>query len=118
MDKKWQGRMSKMQNQDLVSVVIVAKNEQRIIKGCIENVMALSYGHKEIVVIDNESTDRMPEILSSFTGIKVVRALGTLGAAGMPGGRHQRGSSYAMWMPTTSFRKTICRRCSPTIRRV
>ena len=83
--------MSKMQGQELISVVIVAKNEQKIIKACVENVMTLTYGNKEIIVIDNGSTDRMPEILSAFKGIKIIRTLGTLGSARNVGWKAAKG---------------------------
>lgn len=47
-----------------LSVVILTKNEERNIRGCLDSVADLA---NELVVVDDESTDRTVEIASNFT---------------------------------------------------
>jgi GT2 family glycosyltransferase len=51
---------------DLVSVTIVTYNSGRFIKRCLESVLAQGYAYKEVVVIDNASTDGTAAILEQF----------------------------------------------------
>src|ERR1700753_2510235 len=55
-----------MAHSDLVSVTIVTYNSGRFIKRCIESVLAQRYPLKEIVVVDNASTDGTVDILEQF----------------------------------------------------
>ncbi len=55
-----------MQN-GLVSVTIVTYNSGRFIKRCLESVLAQRYPLKEVLVIDNASTDGTVDILDQFT---------------------------------------------------
>jgi glycosyltransferase involved in cell wall biosynthesis len=50
---------------DLISIVIPAKNEQDDIAETLERFLALDYEPKEIIVVD-DSTDRTPAIVASF----------------------------------------------------
>jgi len=52
--------------QNLVSVTIVTYNSGRFIKRCLESVLAQKYPHREIIVIDNNSTDGTVDILEQF----------------------------------------------------
>src|SRR5436309_3027175 len=51
---------------DFVSVTIVTYNSGRFIKRCLESVLAQKYNRKEIIVIDNASTDGTIDILEQF----------------------------------------------------
>ena len=51
---------------DFVSVTIVTYNSGRFIKRCLESVLAQKYARKEIIVIDNASTDGTVDILEQF----------------------------------------------------
>jgi GT2 family glycosyltransferase len=51
---------------DFVSVTIVTYNSGRFIKRCLESVLAQRYARKEIIVIDNASTDGTVDILEQF----------------------------------------------------
>src|SRR5499427_2246998 len=55
-----------MAHNDLVSVTIVTYNSGRFIKRCLESVLAQRYPHKEIVIVDNASTDGTTDILEQF----------------------------------------------------
>jgi len=55
-----------MSHNNLVSVTIVTYNSGRFIKRCLESVLAQKYPHREIIVIDNNSTDGTVDILEQF----------------------------------------------------
>ncbi len=55
-----------MSYNDRVSVTIVTYNSGRFIKRCLESVLAQKYANKEILVIDNASTDGTVDILEQF----------------------------------------------------
>ncbi|HLC78832.1 MAG TPA: glycosyltransferase [archaeon] len=56
-----------------VSIVVPNYNGQAYLQKCIESVMALEYPlKKEIIVVDDGSTDSSPKILKSIKGIRVV----------------------------------------------
>ena len=53
-------------NRDSVSITIVTFNSGRFIKRCLESVLDQRYEPKEIVVVDNASTDGTIDILEQF----------------------------------------------------
>ena len=55
-----------MENIDLVSVTIVTYNSGRYIKRCLDSILAQKYPSKEVVVIDNASTDGTVDILGQY----------------------------------------------------
>jgi GT2 family glycosyltransferase len=55
-----------MAQNDFVSVTIVTYNSGRFIKRCLESVLAQKYPHKEVIIIDNASTDGTIDILEQF----------------------------------------------------
>src|SRR5260370_5221483 len=55
-----------MPDTDFVSVTIVTYNSGRFIKRCLESVLEQRYRDREIIVIDNASTDGTTDILEQF----------------------------------------------------
>src|SRR6516225_4891193 len=55
-----------MADNERVSVTIVTYNSGRFIKRCLESVLAQRYANKEIIVVDNASTDGTVDILEQF----------------------------------------------------
>jgi len=55
-----------MSSNDRVSVTIVTYNSGRFIRRCLESVLAQKYRNKEIIVVDNASTDGTTDILEQF----------------------------------------------------
>src|ERR1700676_3110327 len=55
-----------MSHSDRGSVTIVTYNSGRFIKRCLESVLAQRYANKEIIVIDNASSDGTLDILEQF----------------------------------------------------
>jgi GT2 family glycosyltransferase len=58
---------------DMVSVTIVTYNSGRFIKRCLESVLEQRYPNREIIVIDNASTDGTTDILEQFDDrVKII----------------------------------------------
>lgn len=57
-----------MSHKDLVSVTIVTYNSGRFIRRCLDSVLQQRYPLKEVIVIDNASTDGTVDILERFEG--------------------------------------------------
>ncbi len=55
-----------MAHNDLVSVTLVTYNSGRFIKRCLESVLAQKYPLKEVIVVDNASSDGTTDILEQF----------------------------------------------------
>ena len=55
-----------MAQNDFVSVTIVTYNSGRFIKRCLESVLAQRHAPKEVIVVDNASTDGTTDILEQF----------------------------------------------------
>jgi GT2 family glycosyltransferase len=55
-----------MSYSDYVSVTLVTYNSGRFIKRCLESVLAQKYRDKEIIIVDNCSTDGTADILEQF----------------------------------------------------
>ena len=52
-----------------VSVIIPCRNEEKFIAGCLDSILAQTYPKDklEVLVIDGQSTDKTPEIVSSYS---------------------------------------------------
>jgi glycosyltransferase involved in cell wall biosynthesis len=58
-----------------ISIVVPVHNEERLIEGCIRSLLELDYPRDryEIIVVDNNSTDRSREIVRRFPRVKLLR---------------------------------------------
>jgi glycosyltransferase involved in cell wall biosynthesis len=56
----------------LVSVIIPARNEENSISNCIQTIIDQTYDNLEIIVIDDNSTDKTYEIAKKFKEVKVI----------------------------------------------
>ena len=50
-----------------VSIIITTKNEQDVIKDLLKSIKGQTYKNIEIVVVDNNSTDKTKEIAGRYT---------------------------------------------------
>ena len=76
----------------LVSVVIPCYNQAHFLGEAIESVLAQSYPHFEIVVIDDGSTDTTSEVAGRYPGVRCIRQDNQgLSAARNSGLRHSEG---------------------------
>ncbi|MHB1679015.1 MAG: glycosyltransferase family 2 protein [bacterium] len=53
----------------LVSVIITTKNEEKNIGMCLKSIKSQSYQNIEIIVVDNQSSDKTKEIAAKFTNL-------------------------------------------------
>lgn len=73
-NKKRMLKIPKLKSFPSISIIIPAHNEQENIKETIENVKKLRYPRKkEIIVVDDGSTDKTFEIAKKIKGIKVFK---------------------------------------------
>lgn len=50
----------------IVSVTICVRNEEQYIKGCLDSILSQTFKDFEIIIVDDASSDRTLEIISSF----------------------------------------------------
>jgi len=55
-----------------VSIIVPARNEEASLGACLESLTAQAGVTFEIIVVDDASSDRTPEIAQSFTGVRVL----------------------------------------------
>ncbi len=60
----------------LVSVVVIARDDERTIEACLESIGRLQYPNYEVIVIDEGSRDRSAEIAAATRGVRLVRNMG------------------------------------------
>jgi len=58
----------------VVSVIIPARNEEVSLGACLESLVAQTGVNFEIIVVDDNSTDRTREIAASFPNVRVIEA--------------------------------------------
>ena len=79
-----------MSRSDFVSVTIVTYNSGRFIKRCLESVLDQNYPFKEIIVVDNNSTDGTIDILEPFDGREGAASFTTKKTSDSPQRRTRR----------------------------
>jgi GT2 family glycosyltransferase len=52
----------------LVSILMTTYNSAAALEACLESVAAVAYAPLEVIIVDNHSTDRTPEILRRYEG--------------------------------------------------
>ena len=57
----------------LVSVIVTTRNEERNIGNCLKSIQLQTYKAIEIIVVDNDSTDKTQEISRNFTDVVVSK---------------------------------------------
>ncbi len=58
----------------LVSVQVVVRNGQRYIRGCLDSIRAQTYANREVVVLDNDSTDDTALIVANeYPEFRLIR---------------------------------------------
>lgn len=62
-----------------VSVVVANYNGERTLEACLESLEALTYPDYEIILVDDGSTDRTPQICRRFRGVRYIRHEKNLG---------------------------------------
>jgi glycosyltransferase involved in cell wall biosynthesis len=69
----------------LVSVVMGAYNQERHLPEAIDSILAQTYTNREVIVVDDASTDRTPDVLRGYgERIRVVRRAANSGGCQVP----------------------------------
>ncbi|MFZ0567109.1 MAG: glycosyltransferase [Nitrososphaeraceae archaeon] len=67
----------------LVSVIIPVKNEEGIIEKCVQSCLDSSYQNKEVIVVEDGSTDKTPQILDEMQkknkNLRIIHLTNNLG---------------------------------------
>ena len=56
----------------MVSIIIRAKNEEKWISHCLKSVFSQAYNDIEVIVVDNNSTDKTVDKVKRFDGVKIL----------------------------------------------
>lgn len=59
-----------------ISIIIPVKNGEKTIKKCLDSLKNLNYTNYEIIVIDDNSSDKTQEILGLYEGIQTMKTSG------------------------------------------
>jgi glycosyltransferase involved in cell wall biosynthesis/FtsH-binding integral membrane protein len=59
--------------QPRVTVVVASYNGQRTLQNCLQSLTRLNYSNYEVVLVDDGSTDRTPEIARLFPSVRHIR---------------------------------------------
>lgn len=59
----------------LVSCMVAVRNEEKIIERCIRSVLSQTYDNREIIFVNDASTDRTPEILNRYAAQGLIRVI-------------------------------------------
>ncbi|MGW8257319.1 MAG: glycosyltransferase, partial [Thermoguttaceae bacterium] len=55
-----------------VSVIIILYNRAELTLACLKSLLAFAHPSWEVILVDNASTDRTPELLSRIRGVRVI----------------------------------------------
>jgi len=79
-----------LRKQPLVSIIVPARNEEKVIRQCIRSLLETGYPNKEIIVVDDASTDKTYQIARRFADRKEITLLRNTSPQG------RGGKSFAM----------------------
>lgn len=96
-----------MEPSETLSIVVPAFNEEAAIRGIMERIVTtkgalLREGHVcdvEVLIVDDGSTDRTPELVRAFPGVRLIRHETNRGyGAALKTGFHHAGGSYIAFL--------------------
>jgi glycosyltransferase involved in cell wall biosynthesis len=70
---EWPGMPQGRPEEALVSVVIPCYNHGQYLGAAIESVLAQTHAHREIIVVDDGSTDHTAEVCKAYEGVRYIR---------------------------------------------
>ncbi len=84
-----------MENNPLVSIIILSYNRKEELRRAIEKISAQSYRNIEIIVVDNASIDGTQQIVKQeFRGVKLIALQKNIGASALNVGSKIAGGGY------------------------
>ncbi len=84
----------------LISICVPARNEERNIRACVENLLAQNYPNFEVIVLDDRSTDKTLEILCQLAAQN--ERLQVISGVDLPVG--WTGKPYALYQASSAAR--------------
>ena len=84
----------------LISICVPARNEERNIRACVENLLAQNYPNFEVIVLDDRSTDKTLEILRQLAAQN--ERLQVISGVDLPVG--WTGKPYALYQASSAAR--------------
>ncbi len=82
-----------------VSIIIPVYNQEKYINECVESVLAQGYENREVIVVDDGSTDHTSEILRNFgESIRYIRQENRGAAAALNSGLRNAQGSFVAWL--------------------
>jgi len=66
-------------HQPLVTIIVTARNEEQMIRSCLDSLLNQNYSNYEILVVDDSSTDSTPEIVNKLAADHPVLRLAPAG---------------------------------------
>lgn len=88
--------MIKLKDACMVSVVVVAKNEEKNIASCLDSLVKQSFKEKyEIIVVDGGSTDATQQIIKKYPVKLIIDTFGTIGHQRNTGVQNAKGQYIA-----------------------
>jgi glycosyltransferase involved in cell wall biosynthesis len=82
----------------LISVVIPCYNHARFLGEAIESVLAQTYPHLEVIVVDDGSTDNTPAVAARYPGVRYLRQPNCGRSAAANTGLRCSGGSYLVFL--------------------
>ena len=86
----------------LISVCVPARNEERNIRRCVENLLAQDYPNFEVSVLDDRSSDSTPEILDNLAKVSNFRKVNIIHGSDLPEG--WAGKPHALYQAAAAAR--------------
>jgi GT2 family glycosyltransferase len=105
-----------------VSILIVNFNGARVLKNCLDSLQRCGYADREVIVVDNASSDGSLDLLRKYPWAKVIRSETNLGFAGGNnlGLRHCTGDYVLLLNNDTvvcaGFLEALCQYLSQNVR--
>ena len=85
-----------MRAEPLVTIIIATYNRAPMLADAIRSALAQTYSNKQIIVVDDASTDNTREVVRSFSGVEyILQPHGRQAAARNNGWRHATGTYIA-----------------------
>lgn len=105
-----------MNYNNLVSVIITTKNEEKVVKRLLESVVEQSYKRIEIILVDNDSSDATPRIARRFTN-KVYNFGPERSAQRNFGAKVARGEYFLFVDADMQLSKKVIQRCVEEVKK-
>ncbi|PIN90880.1 hypothetical protein COU60_00870 [Candidatus Pacearchaeota archaeon CG10_big_fil_rev_8_21_14_0_10_34_76] len=67
--------IKKQKSNPLISIVIPAYNEEKVIGDCIKTLLNQTYENIEIIIVDDGSKDKTKDIVKRFSSVKLINGL-------------------------------------------